>query len=367
MALLSIIIPVYNGENYIVDTLERILASNFQDFEIIVVNDGSRDRSAQAVENIQKKDLRIRLYNKENGGVASSRNFGIRKATGKYVCFVDQDDIVKKDMYRQLVNRLEQDGSDMGICSAAYWINGEEIIRDQHEDKLYCGDAVNEYLLFPTIFRGYDIPNIIYKRSHYPEIWTCIFKKSFLLENNIEFRTYVNYEDDLLVNIESLSKASKVSTISYVGYLWKVNLESQSNTRHFVSNIGKKEELVYLDLKKSCEAAHLSPEMMKLFKQVTYCRHFIETIYNLCNSEFIKTPNVIKEYFEQNIYSRDFSETIVARKYVKKGQIKAGILLPILEKKLSVPCYIVARILNKLEYLSKHSILLMRVARKIKK
>lgn len=367
MALLSIIIPVYNGENYIVNTLNQILSGNFQDFEIIVVNDGSRDRSAQVVGEMQKKDPRIKLYNKENGGVASSRNFGIHKATGKYVCLVDQDDIVKKDMYRQLVNRLEQDGSDMGICSAAYWINGKEFIRDKYEDKLYCGAEVKENLLFPIIFNGYEVPNISYKGNHYPEIWTCIFKRSFLLENNIRFRIYVDYEDDLLVKVESLSKASKVSTVSYAGYLWKVNLASQSNTRRFVPDIGKKKELVYLDLKKSCEAAHLSPETMKLFKQVTYCRQFVKTIDNLYSSKIIKNPKVIKEYFEENIYSRDFSEVIVARKYMKKGQIKAGILLPILEKKLSITCYVVGRVVNKLDYLSKHFAVLLRLARRIKK
>lgn len=92
MGMLSVIIPMYNGEKNIETTIKYIQASEYKDLEIIIVNDGSTDNSLDIVTNMQCKDSRIVIYSKNNGGVASAREYGAARAKGDFICFVDQDE-----------------------------------------------------------------------------------------------------------------------------------------------------------------------------------------------------------------------------------------------------------------------------------
>ena len=235
-----------------------VLDSDYKELEVIAVNDGSTDDSAEKVEALSKEDNRVKLLNKENGGVVSSRNYGVEHSTGDYICFVDQDDFVKPFMYSKLIEKLEADQSDMAMCSTGRNINGSESGYDILCDGTYQGEEIRKNLLFPLLFNGYDVPIEHAGGNHYPNIWCCMFKKSFWMENNIKFRAYINFEDDLLVKVESLSKANKVSTISDIGYLWRVNLQSETYAHHFVQDIGKKQDLEYKDMENSHRRNHKS-------------------------------------------------------------------------------------------------------------
>ena len=113
--MVSVIIPVYNGERYIKKTIQSILKSDYQDLEIIAVDDGSTDHSAQILAQLEKKDKRIKVYRKKNEGVVAARNYGVAVAKGDFFCFCDQDDLVEPYMYRMLYDKIEKDGSDMGM------------------------------------------------------------------------------------------------------------------------------------------------------------------------------------------------------------------------------------------------------------
>ena len=109
----SVILPVYNGEKYIQETIKSILRSVYQNIEVLVVDDGSTDNSLMCCRQLQEQDSRIIVYSKENGGTVSARNYGIAKASGKYLCFCDQDDIVDSECYSKQTERMEQDGSEL--------------------------------------------------------------------------------------------------------------------------------------------------------------------------------------------------------------------------------------------------------------
>ena len=85
----SIIMPVYNVEKYVEKAIRSVVNQTYKNFELIVVNDGTKDNSMEIVKKIQKIDKRIKIYNKENGGLSSARNYGMKYATGEYVCFMD--------------------------------------------------------------------------------------------------------------------------------------------------------------------------------------------------------------------------------------------------------------------------------------
>ncbi|WP_312398750.1 glycosyltransferase family 2 protein [Chryseobacterium sp.] len=114
----SIIVPVYNVENYLAKCLDSLVNQTHQNMEILVVNDGSKDNSEQIIqEYAQKYPEKIKPFNKENGGLSDARNFGIDRATGDYLGFVDSDDYVTPTMFEEMVNLAEKYDSKMVICN----------------------------------------------------------------------------------------------------------------------------------------------------------------------------------------------------------------------------------------------------------
>lgn len=114
--LVSVIIPAYNIEDYIGRCLDSIISQTYKNLEIIVVDDGSRDHTGEILDNYAKKDRRIKVIHKENGGVSSARNKGIEAAEGDYIGFIDGDDLIEPEMYKILVDLLEEENADIAHC-----------------------------------------------------------------------------------------------------------------------------------------------------------------------------------------------------------------------------------------------------------
>lgn len=111
MPKISVIVPVYNTEKYVKKCLESIIKQTMQDFEIIVVDDGSTDDSANIIKEVisNNENVEIKYYKKENGGLSDARNYGIRFATGKYISFIDSDDYIDEDLYKDLEKHIDED------------------------------------------------------------------------------------------------------------------------------------------------------------------------------------------------------------------------------------------------------------------
>ena len=128
---ISVIIPVYNAEKYISDCLESVVRQTYKNLEILLVDDGSKDGSAGICQEWCKKDARIRLLQKENGGVSSARNLGLQEASGEYVTVVDADDWIGERMLEKLRACRERDKSELAMCELAegMWKNRTVISR----------------------------------------------------------------------------------------------------------------------------------------------------------------------------------------------------------------------------------------------
>lgn len=116
MPVISIIVPVYNVEKYLDKCVKSILIQTFEDFELILVDDGSKDRSGVMCDEYAKLDPRIKVIHKENGGLSSARNAGIDIALGEFLGFVDSDDYIEADMYEMLYDNLKRENADISIC-----------------------------------------------------------------------------------------------------------------------------------------------------------------------------------------------------------------------------------------------------------
>lgn len=117
MIKVSVIIPVYNVEKYIEKCIKSLINQTIKELEFIFVNDGTPDNSVQIIKKYQKKDNRIKLLEKVNGGQATARNLGLKHAKGEYIAFVDSDDYVKEDMYELMYNRAKKDNLDIVLCN----------------------------------------------------------------------------------------------------------------------------------------------------------------------------------------------------------------------------------------------------------
>ncbi|MCI6847610.1 MAG: glycosyltransferase [Erysipelotrichaceae bacterium] len=178
MIKLSVIVPVYNVEKYINKCLDSLINQTLKDIEFIFVNDGSLDNSVKIIKEYQKKDKRIKLFNKKNGGQASARNLGLKKANGEYIAFLDSDDYVKEDMYEILYNRAKKDNLDIVICNY-YLVYPEKII----ENRLSITN---------------DMEKIISPREYIvlsPSPWNKIIRHEYLTKQNFMFPEGIIYED----------------------------------------------------------------------------------------------------------------------------------------------------------------------------
>lgn len=118
---LSIIVPIYNVENYLPKCLDSLMNQTFQDYELILVNDGSQDRSLSIMESAQTNDpKRIKIFTKENGGLSDARNFGIKQSSGDYLAFIDSDDYIDVNMFSKMINLALNEACDVVVCGMNY-------------------------------------------------------------------------------------------------------------------------------------------------------------------------------------------------------------------------------------------------------
>ena len=174
---LSIIVPVYGVEKYIDKCLNSLVKQSLKEIEIIVVNDGTKDNSQKIIDKYVKKyPDKIKSYIKENGGQGSARNYGLKKATGEYIGYVDSDDFVEKDMYKKLYNKAKENNYDIVVC-------GNYNVSEDYQNKNI--DAfINNY--------NTDLENIFFGKM---AVWNKIYKRDILIKNKLEFKEKVWYED----------------------------------------------------------------------------------------------------------------------------------------------------------------------------
>ncbi len=228
--MISIVIPLYNGEKYIEETLHDVLNNTERDLEVLVVDDGSKDSGAMLVQKVAETDSRVKYFYKENGGIAAARNYGLERATGMYVCFIDQDDVGKPDMFAVMKEDMEMTGADFVKAGATQSVNGvEEAGMSARRQTVVRKDSdVYHRYLQALAMRGV-APTPEYEVS--VSIWSCLFRTELLRSNEIIFESFCDYEDDWVACIKAFRKAKVVCLESRTVYCWRVHEQSESHDR----------------------------------------------------------------------------------------------------------------------------------------
>ena len=212
----SVIIPVYNVEQYLEKCLDSILNQTYKNIEIILVNDGSIDRSGVICDEYSRKYNNIKVFHKENGGVSSARNLGITVAKGEYITFADPDDFLNKDMYKILYENAKNYNSDITICSVNE-IRENVIATEDNTGKInkYSKkDAINGYF------------NDIYPFNH-NYLWNKLFKRAMFDE--IKLNEKITYQEDSEVMIKLLNLSENIIYVGIPLYNYDLRLGSLSS------------------------------------------------------------------------------------------------------------------------------------------
>lgn len=205
----SVIVPVYNVEPYLARCLDSILAQTFTDFELLLIDDGSPDRSGEICEAYAKKDTRIRVLHQQNGGVGRARNTGLDHARGQYVVFVDSDDWALPDYLRDLYHDVCKHAG-VGLI-----IHGAHMVSSQNEplkDFLFP-DVYLPYQRFGEAFTEYEL-------LHWGFPWGKIYNKSVLDEHNIRFDEDIHCREDTLFMLRYLFFCNYIQFRSAINYIY---------------------------------------------------------------------------------------------------------------------------------------------------
>ncbi|MBR5874952.1 MAG: glycosyltransferase [Oscillospiraceae bacterium] len=196
----SVVIPVFNVEQYIEVCIQSLLNQTYNNLEIILVNDGSTDSSGLLCDKFAQQDDRVLVVHKANGGVSSARNIGIDNSSGEYIMFVDPDDWVDTDMVECIVKDFENNDADAVFCG--YWENYEEStgLTPVIHSPVKTGEVDGKAAIYQCL--------IDFGHGYFTAVWNKCFKADFVKQSGVYFEKYTIAEDELwLIKLLLQSKA----------------------------------------------------------------------------------------------------------------------------------------------------------------
>lgn len=228
MDLVSVIIPVYNVEPYLLRCVESVQNQSYKNLEIILVDDGSPDNCPKLCDELALKDDRIKVIHKENGGLGYARNSGLDVATGDYVMFIDSDDWISDTRVENLYNALTEHNADIAIGTYTdISSDGKTSVLDIEVDaKVYEGDEVVQQLLLPMIGSDTAYPHDMHFNCC---AWRSLYKMDVIKKNDLRFLSErVAVSEDMYFNVDFYAHTDKAVVTDDEGYFYFKNYDSIS-------------------------------------------------------------------------------------------------------------------------------------------
>lgn len=292
----SVIIPVYNAEEFLADCIQSLISQTLQECEFIFVNDGSVDSSQQIIEQFQKKDHRIILINQENKGISGARNTGVEASKGAYIGFIDNDDYVKETMFETLYNNAIKNDFDIVVSKTILGRDGKYIIKQAvfPVENIYDQEFIQRNII-PSLLREEDLF----------AVWNKIYKRSLVFQNHVRFPKTRVIEEDNMFNIQAFNKASKVIFIDYSGYFYREVATSESRKTIENDYFEKALQKFHFDYKKEYNLSITYQELEKL-KAIRFIQRVCYLVYKcaLAETSFDKKSDYIKNMvFHPTVFS----------------------------------------------------------------
>lgn len=302
MARVSIIIPVYNVESYLSKCMESIVSQTFKDIEIICVNDGSTDNSAEILKDYAQKDNRIKVITQKNQGQFSARHTGLKNSTGKYILFIDSDDWIDKTLVEKTLKCIEKYNTDV-VIFGAYSVKDNKISKG-----MYSVEKINQKYK-ERILTLKDYENDLFCLP--PTAWNKLYRKDFLDRHNIKFQEIRNGEDQIFY-LHTILTAENIYVLNENLYyyvknrLGSITSKSRKTTDAPISNFYIAENLLK---ELSYKEKYISQIINKYFNKTlswygkcdkNFKNIFFENINKLKKHLILEYPDGWWKYFELN-------------------------------------------------------------------
>ena len=259
---ISVIVPVYKAEAYLHRCVDSILAQTFQDFEVLLIDDGSPDRSGEICDEYARKDRRVRVFHKENGGVSSARQCGMDHAQGEYTIHADPDDWVEPDMLEDLYRKAKEEDADMVLCD--YYT--EEKGRTQY------------IVQNPSDLNHETVLCELFQQLH-GSCWNKLVRRACYKEFEVKFPEELSFCEDLYVNACLAAESIKITYLNRAFYHYDQYTNADSLSHGSLPQALEQEKCLYVLLSNSISD--------NSFKQIRIYLLFIQAELILYNSDFI--------------------------------------------------------------------------------
>jgi len=323
MPIVSIIVPIYNVEAYLERCIHSLINQTLQDIEIILVNDGSKDKCGEICEKYAKIDSRIKIIHKPNGGLSSARNSGLDIANGEFIGFIDADDWVEKRMFEVLVNNATKNGSDIVVCNYRSVYCPEKNQPSKASLALDDGLIEVDKLGLSRYILDYFLP---FKHAYC--VWNKLYKNDLIKTHNIRFEPNQEiYAEDILFNLYYSCHTKLISTTPevFVNYFRHSNsLSSFPNTLlSRLTRMVKRFEKYAIH--------HNYKKIARITIPTIFCEQVLASLDYLLHSKDIKyvekclndlsSSNAFKEYSLKTFFNRESSKYLKSKGFRLRGRI----------------------------------------------
>lgn len=284
-ALISVVIPVYNGENYVAEMVEMLKAQTYQNFEVILVNDGSTDHTAEMIEKETAGDSRFVLVNKENSGPSSSRNLGLTRCKGEYIAFIDADDYVYPEYLEYLYGLIQKYDAEIACCNYRKVNRGDALPTMKKDAAEYVYTKIEA---LQNMYRKEKITGYPYLK---------LFKKSVV--EKLVFPIHITYAEDIVFVDGAIKRSNKVVYGDQILYVYYQNRDSITHSVN-VEELKKAWEYNQVYFTKDIKEKY--PELEK----AVCCKQFVMALDLCCRIRSYDR----KFYKELRYYAKGLAKTV---------------------------------------------------------
>lgn len=330
--MISIIIPVYNGMKYFPLKIEQPINSG-HNYEVIIVDDGSTDGSGEYLDSFYSHYDFVKIYHKHNGGIVSARNYGMERAKGDFLFFMDQDD----HFIPEVIETAEYQ-CNLYACDIAFFSTKAEARGIVYDCDIVKRNAVVER----TEIKDNIIPSVTLKQENdyairMCHLWGALFRRSVIYNFKISFKSFVGYEDDYLFLLDTLLEANRICFIARTGYYWTREHHSTSSSLTYVPDIWNKFVSLYSYVYFRCaEHGIILPEEMKTYIYQSMSIHSLENCSSIINPTRKKDMKTLRKNI-RSVEVRDAFNKKSVRSY--SGRSRRLFILIQKKKYIAAECY----------------------------
>lgn len=349
MDKVSIIVAYYNEEQYIVECLESLINQTYKNVEIILINDGSTDNSLKYAEKYAEKNDNVKIYSMKNSGVSVARNFGIEKATGDYILFVDGDDWIENYTVEFAVEKIKNSQSDILIWSYFQSLKNKEVKVPllSKDNQTYQSNEEKQELYMRSIFARYNQENPDKTVQASAGTVMCkLYKMDIIRSNNIRFDAQLIRAEDVVFALEAFQKADKIQYFNESLYHYRMTEFSACSPKNYMADADTYYGLL---LKRLSEFEDLFEDKEEFFK-VFYARTIQVLLWHIKHKYFHKdNPNSIIKTRKAILHKLNLEpfKTAIMQVDEKLLSKQEKLMVSLFKKKLILSYYLFQKVIEK--------------------